>query len=39
MYEFLEQNSIYVVMLIVLMIWAGLFVYLFRIDRQVKELE
>ncbi len=39
MYEFLEQNSIYVVMLIVLMIWAGLFVYLFRIDRKIKELE
>ncbi|MDX9758491.1 MAG: CcmD family protein [Bacteroidota bacterium] len=39
MYEFLEQNSIYVVMLIVLMIWTGLFVYLFRIDRRIKELE
>jgi CcmD family protein len=39
MYEFLEQNSIYVVMLIVLMIWAGVFGYLFRIDRKVKELE
>ncbi|MBN1447502.1 MAG: CcmD family protein [Bacteroidetes bacterium] len=39
MYEFLEQNAIYVVMLIVLMIWTGLFVYLFRIDRQLKELE
>ncbi len=39
MYDFLEQNSIYVVMLIVLMIWAGVFVYLFRIDRSVKELE
>jgi CcmD family protein len=39
MYEFLEQNSIYVVMLIVLMIWAGLFAYLVRIDRKIKELE
>jgi CcmD family protein len=39
MYEFLEQNAIYVVMLIVLMIWTGLFIYLFRIDRQLKELE
>lgn len=39
MYEFLEQNSIYVVMLIVLMIWTGVFAYLFRIDRKVKELE
>ncbi|MFA6234956.1 MAG: CcmD family protein [Bacteroidota bacterium] len=39
MYEFLEQNSIYVVMLIVVMIWAGVFGYLFRIDRKVRELE
>ena len=39
MYEFLEQNAIYVVMLIVLMIWTGLFFYLYRIDRQLKELE
>lgn len=39
MYEFLEQNAIYVVMLVVLMIWTGLFIYLFRIDKQLKELE
>lgn len=39
MYEFLEQNSIFVVMLIILMIWAGLFFYLYRLDRRVKELE
>jgi CcmD family protein len=39
MYEFLEQNAIYVVMLIVLMIWTGLFIYLYRIDKQVKELQ
>ena len=39
MYEFLEQNAIYVVMLVVLMIWTGLFFYLYRIDKQVKELK
>ena len=39
MYEFLAQNSIFVVMLIILMIWAGLFFYIFRLDRRVKELE
>jgi CcmD family protein len=39
MYEFLEQNAIYVVLIVVLMIWAGLFFYLLRIDRQVKNLE
>jgi len=39
MYEFLEQNSLYVVLLIVLMIWTGLFFYLLRIDRRVTKLE
>lgn len=39
MYEFLEQNALYVVMLIVLMVWTGLFVYLLSIDRKIKELE
>lgn len=39
MYEFLEQNSTYIVLLIVLMIWAGLFFYVFRIDQRVKKLE
>ena len=39
MYEFLEQNPMYVVMIIVLMIWTGLFFYLFKIDKRVKELE
>lgn len=39
MYDFLEQNSVYIVLLIVLMIWAGLFFYIFRIDQRVKKLE
>ncbi|MBL0173891.1 MAG: CcmD family protein [Ignavibacteria bacterium] len=39
MYEFLEQNSIYVVMTIVLMVWSGVFLYLLRIDGQVRKLE
>jgi CcmD family protein len=39
MYEFLEQHSIYVVMTIVLMVWAGIFLYLLRIDGQVRKLE
>ena len=39
MYDFLEQNAIYVVLTIVLIIWAGLFGYLLRIDRKVKQLE
>jgi CcmD family protein len=39
MYEFLEQHAIYVVMIIVLMIWAGLFLYINRVDRNLKNLE
>jgi CcmD family protein len=39
MYDFLEHNALYVVMLTVLMLWTGLFVYLLRIDRKIKELE
>ncbi|MBI5645797.1 MAG: CcmD family protein [Ignavibacteriae bacterium] len=39
MYEFLEHNSLYVVLIIVLMVWAGLFGYVWRIDRAVKKLE
>ncbi|MAT39584.1 MAG: CcmD family protein [Ectothiorhodospiraceae bacterium] len=39
MYEFLEQNSLFVVLTIVLIIWAGLFFYLLRIDKRVAKLE
>jgi CcmD family protein len=39
MYEFLEQHSVYVVLIVVLMIWAGLFFYLYRIDQRVRKLE
>jgi CcmD family protein len=39
MYEFLEQNSLFVVLLVVLMIWTGLFFYLLRIDKRVSKLE
>lgn len=37
--QFLTDHAIYVVLLVVLMIWAGLFAYLFRIDKRVRELE
>jgi CcmD family protein len=39
MYQFLEQNSLYVVLIVILTIWTGLFAYLFRIDGRVKRLE
>lgn len=39
MLEFLVQNSIYVVLIIVLIIWSGVFFYLFRLDKKLTELE
>jgi len=39
MLEFLIQNSLYVVLIIVLIIWSGIFVYLLRLDKKLTELE
>ena len=37
--EFLAQNQLYIVMVIVLAIWLGLFAYLFRLASRRKKLE
>ncbi len=39
MEEFLTQNSIYVVLMIVLFVWTGVFVYLTRLDAKISRLE
>jgi CcmD family protein len=39
LYDFLETNSMYVVMLIILIIWIGIFGYMWRLDGKVKKLE
>jgi CcmD family protein len=39
MYDFLEQNAMYLVLIIALVIWAGLFGYIFKIDRNIKKME
>ncbi|NOY06217.1 MAG: CcmD family protein [Chlorobi bacterium] len=39
MYEFLSANSLYVVLVIVLVIWTGFFFYLFRLDRKLSKIE
>ncbi|HAY32952.1 MAG TPA: CcmD family protein [Ignavibacteria bacterium] len=39
MYDFLETNSLYIVMLIVLIIWVGIFGYLKSIDNKIKKIE
>jgi len=39
MMDFLSQNQMYIVMTIVLIIWAGIVWYLLRIDKRIKQLE
>ncbi|HEY6950895.1 MAG TPA: CcmD family protein [Bacteroidota bacterium] len=36
---FFQQNQMYVVLTVVLMIWAGILVYLWRIERKVEKIE
>lgn len=37
--KFLEQNSIYIVLIIVLIVWFGVFSFMYKIDRKVKKIE
>lgn len=39
MFDFLSQNPLYVVLVIVLAVWLGIYGYLFRLDGKLKELE
>ena len=39
MYDFLMQNALYIVLVIVLICWAGIFFYLVRLDRRLTALE
>ncbi|MCR4417794.1 MAG: CcmD family protein [Ignavibacteria bacterium] len=39
LYDFLNQNSIYIVMLIVLLVWIGIFLFVYKLDKKVKKLE
>ncbi len=38
LYNFLNDHSLYVVLIIVLVIWAGIFIYLYRLDKKVTKL-
>ncbi len=38
-FGFLENNSIYIVMFIVLVIWLGIFLFLNNTDRRLKVIE
>ncbi len=39
MFSFLEQNSLLVVMIVVLIIWFGIFFELIRIEKKIKRIE
>jgi len=37
--EFLEKNAIYIVMISVLIVWIGIFLYLLNLDKRIKNVE
>jgi len=37
--DFLAQHQLYIVMIIVVGIWIGLYAYLFRLDKRIAKLE
>ncbi|MBT8380625.1 MAG: CcmD family protein [Ignavibacteria bacterium] len=39
MYEFLQNNALYIVMIIVLIVWAGIFFYMLSLDKRIKNVE
>jgi CcmD family protein len=39
LYQFLQNNAIYIVMIIVLIVWTGIFFYLFNLDKRIKNFE
>ncbi|MGB5849413.1 MAG: CcmD family protein [Ignavibacteriaceae bacterium] len=39
MESFLSNNAIYIVMIIVLIVWGGIFSYLFSLDKRIKNVE
>ncbi len=39
MESFLQQNQMFVVLAVVLVIWAGILAYLWRIDKKVAKIE
>lgn len=38
-YKFLENNSIFIVMIIVLIVWIGIFAFLSILDKRLKGIE
>ncbi|MBU2445214.1 MAG: CcmD family protein [Bacteroidetes bacterium] len=39
MYNFLSDNSLYIVLVIVLIVWIGIFSFIYKLDKKVTKLE
>jgi CcmD family protein len=39
MFEFLNQNQLYIVLVVTLLIWTGIVWYLLRLDKKIRHLE
>jgi hypothetical protein len=39
MFEFLNQNQMYIVLIVTLLIWTGIVLFLIRIDKKISLLE
>jgi len=39
MYEFLQNNALYIVMIIVLIVWIGIFLFMMTLDKRLKSVE
>ncbi len=39
MTEFLSNNALYIVLIIVMIVWTGIFLYMFNLDKRLKSLE
>ncbi|MDR3627017.1 MAG: CcmD family protein [Ignavibacteriaceae bacterium] len=39
LYQLLDKNAIYIVMIIVLIVWAGIFLYLYNLDKRIRTVE
>lgn len=37
--NFLEQNSVYIVMLIVLVVWIGIFFFIWNTEKKLSDIE
>jgi CcmD family protein len=39
MYEFLNQNQMFIVLIITVLIWSGITWYLMRLDKKIEQIE